>query len=58
MIGGRKEDMKGIWFAIQDWMVDSGDEGIWGDGKGLKGRDGVWEGGREGIEGDWMQSWT
>ena len=44
MIGGRKEDMKGIWYAIQDWMVDSGDEGPLQFDKEIVGDVGGWEG--------------
>jgi len=44
MIGGRKEDLKAIWFAIQYWMVHPRDEGYLGFDKEIVGDVGGWEG--------------
>ena len=42
--GGRKEDMKAIWFAIQEEMVYSGDEGVLRFDKEIVGDLGGWVG--------------
>ena len=47
---GRKEDMKAIWFAIQEWMVYSGDEGVLRFDKEIVGDLGGWVG-FEGLKG-------
>ena len=47
---GRKEDMKAVWFAIQEWMVYSGDEGVLRFDKEIVGDLGGWVG-FEGLKG-------
>ena len=47
---GRKEDMKAVWFAIQEWMVYSGDEGVLRFDKEFVGDLGGWVG-FEGLKG-------
>ena len=48
--GGRKEDMKAIWFAMQEWMVYSGDEVVLMFDKEFVGDLGGWVG-FEGLKG-------
>ena len=48
--GSRKEDMKAIWFAIQEWMVKSGDEVVLRFDKEIVGDLGGWVG-FEGLKG-------